>query len=417
MQQQFSIDRRPVADIRRENISNILLYLRQFPTVSRQDLCAHSGLTGAGLSRNIRELLQAGLVIEESEEPAKGQLGRRRSLVRLNPDGAYVVGITIAANRKSVVIMNAVGSIVAAKEIYNLQLSNPRATLANIAQITHWLIDEFDINRQLILGAGIVFGVPDSGISLTAKEVTSAVLGWHKTPIKELLQPQLGMPIRTVSRARALLQVETENLFMVKPSQKYLLINSGFGLGTAYHDFGNANSHAGRSSQTPSIQISHIAITGDRSLCSCGRRGCLEQTGGGAGVIRKLYDIAPDKMVDFSRASENMATVFSALAAGDKIVQKAFYDVGRHFARGIDIATAMLMPDQVFIAGEVGRQKNYIEGIRDGLAEINPSFAPSRLRICETRSADASGIFALNAFLFSDDLNLGVLQSLQRDAS
>ena len=413
MQQQFSTDRRPVADIRRENISNILLYLRQFPTVSRQDLCAHSGLTGAGLSRNIHELLQAGLVIEESEEAAKGQLGRRRSLVRLNPDGAYVVGITIAANRKSVVIMNAVGTIVAAKEIYNLQLSDPRATLAKIAQTTHWLIDEFDINKQLILGAGIVFGVPDGGISLTAKEVTSAVLGWHKTPIEEFLQPQLGMPIRTVSRASALLQVETGNLFMVKPSQKYLLINSGFGLGTAYHDFGNA----GRSSHTPSIQISHIAIPGVRSLCSCGRRGCLEQTGGGAGVIRKLYNIAPDKMVDFSRASENMATVFSALEAGDEIVQKAFYEVGRHFAHGIDIATAMLMPDQVFIAGEVGRQKNYIEGIRDGLAEINPSFAPSRLRICETRSADASGIFALNAFLFSDDLNLGVLQSRQRDAS
>lgn len=413
MQQQFSTDRRPVADIRRENISNILLYLRQFSTVSRQDLCAHSGLTGAGLSRNIHELLQAGLVIEESEEAAKGQLGRRRSLVRLNPDGAYVVGITIAANRKSVVIMNAVGTIVAAKEIYNLQLSDPRATLAKIAQTTHWLIDEFHINKQLILGAGIVFGVPDGGISLTAKEVTSAVLGWHKTPIEEFLQPQLGMPIRTVSRASALLQVETEHLFMVKPSQKYLLINSGFGLGTAYHDFGNA----GRSSHTPSIQISHIAIPGVRSLCSCGRRGCLEQTGGGAGVIRKLYNIAPDKMVDFSRASENMATVFSALEAGDEIVQKAFYEVGRHFARGIDIATAMLMPDQVFIAGEVGRQKNYIEGIRDGLAEINPSFAPSRLRICETRSADASGIFALNAFLFSDDLNLGVLQSRQRDAS
>ena len=71
--------------------------------------CRHVGLTGAGLSRNIQELLNAGLVIEEIESPVTGRLGRRRSLLRLNPDGAYAVGITIAANRKSVALMNAVG--------------------------------------------------------------------------------------------------------------------------------------------------------------------------------------------------------------------------------------------------------------------------------------------------------------------
>ena len=106
-------ENRPVTDIRKENIRNILMLLRQKNLVSRQDLCRHVGLTGAGLSRNIQELLNAGLVIEEIESPVKGRLGRRRSLLRLNPDGAYAVGITIAANRKSVALMNAVGYIMA----------------------------------------------------------------------------------------------------------------------------------------------------------------------------------------------------------------------------------------------------------------------------------------------------------------
>ena len=58
-------DRRPVNEIQKNNIRNILLSLRKGKVLSRKDLCGKCGLTGAGLSRNIHKLMDAGLVKEE----------------------------------------------------------------------------------------------------------------------------------------------------------------------------------------------------------------------------------------------------------------------------------------------------------------------------------------------------------------
>ena len=80
--------RRPVYEIRKNNIRNILVSLRKGTTLSRQELCEKCGLTGAGLSRNIHKLINAGLLIEEPESIIMGRLGRRRSCLSNNPNGA-----------------------------------------------------------------------------------------------------------------------------------------------------------------------------------------------------------------------------------------------------------------------------------------------------------------------------------------
>ena len=65
-------ERRPVNEIRKNNIRNILVSLRKGKSLSRQELCKKCGLTGAGLSRNIHKLINAGLLIEEPEPTILG---------------------------------------------------------------------------------------------------------------------------------------------------------------------------------------------------------------------------------------------------------------------------------------------------------------------------------------------------------
>ena len=103
--------------------------------------------------------------------------------------------------------------------------------------------------------------------------------------------------------------------------------------------------------------------------------------------------------------------------AGNQKVRNLFYGVGKRFSVGVDTACSVLLPDHIFIAGEVGRQKDYVKGIFSGLKEINSAFTSEEISICDTRSSQASGVFALNEFLFSDDLNLYNLEILEKDAS
>ena len=135
-------ERRPVNEIQKNNIRNILFNLRKEKLLSRKDLCEKCGLTGAGLSRNIHKLIDAGLVIEELDPVISGRLGRRRSYLSINPDGAYVFGITIAHNRKSVALMNAAGIVIVEHELTELDLTNPTAALAIIVQSVEGILAE-----------------------------------------------------------------------------------------------------------------------------------------------------------------------------------------------------------------------------------------------------------------------------------
>ena len=124
-----------------------------------------------------------------------------------------------------------------------------------------------------------------------------------------------------------------------------------------------------------------------------------------------------NQRLNFHEANLYLEKALAAADAGDQKVRKIFYDVGKRFAVGIDTACAVLLPDHIFIAGEVGRQKDYVKGIFAGLKEINSAFTNEAISICDTRSSQASGVFALNEFLFSDDLNLYDLEILDKRAS
>ena len=406
-------EKRPVADIRESNIRKILLYLRHSKILSRQDLCDQCALTGAGLSRNIHKLLNAGLIIEEPESISTGRLGRRRSYLSINPCGAYVLGITVAHNRKSVAIMNAVGVIIAERELFNLELNDPSAAFSILVNNAHELIEDSGLKFNQILGAGMVIGIPDAVITETSSKINSPSLGWKDVQVFDLIRSKTSIQFRIVSRAESLLQVEIQKLALAKTGQKYLLINCGVGLGAAFQIIG----HGPHDNMSPPIQISHIVTSDDNTICYCGRRGCLEQVGGGASIVRQLRNINPNTNVDFHKANEYLNEAFSAAKAGNESVKQAFFDAGKRFAKGIDLASSILISDQVFIAGEVGRQSDYVEGVFAGLAEIKSTLTTKRVAICNTRSAYAAGVFALNKFLFSDDFRLEKLKRIERAAS
>ena len=96
----------PNTDMRKINRSAMLRLVAKHGQISRNKLCEYMGLTGAGISRISRDLIDTGMLLETAQEGVSKGAGRRGSDLSLNPDGAYVLGITITANRKSVTLVN-----------------------------------------------------------------------------------------------------------------------------------------------------------------------------------------------------------------------------------------------------------------------------------------------------------------------
>ena len=245
-------------------------------------------------------MINAGLLIEEPEPTMLGRLGRRRSCLSINPDGAYVFGITIAHNRKSVALLNAAGKVIVEQELTELNLTDPTAALAIIVQTVKDILAKKKLDFNRVLGASVMLGISDGSVVISGNKVTSALLEWVDVPVVDLVQSKINIPVCTVSRAGALIQVEIEKL--ARPTfgqKKYLLINCGLGLGTAFRIIGGAS----RDDISPKVQISHVVIQGNDEICDCGRRGCLEQIGAGAGVVPSNKSTPPNASLPISSIS------------------------------------------------------------------------------------------------------------------
>src|SRR5688572_1757366 len=74
----------------------VLDVIRAARTISRVELAATTGLTGATISEVVKELLGDGLVVEIGRGAPTG--GKPRRLVQLNPLARYAVGVQLERN-------------------------------------------------------------------------------------------------------------------------------------------------------------------------------------------------------------------------------------------------------------------------------------------------------------------------------
>ena len=406
--------RQSVSDIRRENLRQIMTLLARHKNLTRHEICAQTGLTGAGLSRNIRELVDAGLVTDLPEVSSQNQKGRRRSILSLNAQGAFVIGMTLSANRKQVCVMNCARDIIKQHDFDDLDVTDPARVLEHFVREAKAVIAETGIDHGRVLGTGIVLGTSSAGP--IGDQVSMPVLGWQHIPVLPVLRDRLAMPVSLMSRSEALLRVEEERALAehragTRKPPRILLVNVGVGIGSAVS---GGDSFLGGLHQP---QISHLAIGGQPAICSCGRSGCLEQVASGAGVVRAVSKVPDDRLIPFHHLSGDLSKALNSARDGDMAARGAFFDAGMRMAEGLDLAVAILSPDRILIAGEVGRQPDYFNGIISGAEQSASPLRQVQIERCTTRSIYAAGLFGLSSFLFSRDLSLDSLQILSREAS
>ena len=221
-------------------------------------------------------------------------------------------------------------------------------------------------------------------------------MGWSKVPVAEFLHNKTSLPVKVETRASAILRAEM-NTVLSQGSSNPLLVNVGVGVGSASYLAGDfqwsGNSGFGK--------LSHIAHPQSDTKCSCGRRGCLEQAATGAAIVREVFAIPEYQNIPFSEMGPMLADAANRAETGDEAAKDAFFDAGRKMALGVDIALAMLNPDMILLAGETGRQADYVRGVKRGLRELRSPICEQQLQISKARSAEGSACIALDAFIYS----------------
>ncbi|WP_112261232.1 ROK family protein [Lentzea terrae] len=316
----------------------VLDLIRAAGMISRVGLVNASGLTGGTISTVVRGLIDEGLVAETGHAESTG--GKRRVMLQLNHFARYAVGVHLDDARITYVLTNLGGAVVA--RISRAGSGPDEAVVAKMAREVAALIDSVGVERDRILGLGLVAARP------SALDEFGAALA-----------RATGLPVVLDNDATAAAIGEHWS-GGVGATSTFAALHMGTGLGAGVVLGGTT--HRGPSGHAG--EIGHTCLDLDGPRCSCGARGCLEVLAGpGAVVAQARADRALSRAAGLVGGRTRVATPVAA----------DFAAISRAARRGNARALALLERSARYLAVAARSLANVLD--LEVLVLTGPSFA------------------------------------------
>ncbi|TCO46648.1 ROK family transcriptional regulator [Actinocrispum wychmicini] len=319
-------------DLRRHNRSALLSRLYLTGPGSRLDLMRASGLSSATVSNVISDLINDGMVTEAGSVDSDG--GRPRTLLRVRPDYAQVVGVDIGETHVQVGLFDCTLTTVTLAT-YPIGSLDPEAVAglvtAGVTEVTA------GVDPARLLGIGV--GVPGA---VRGDLVYAPTFGWTGVPLGAMVRPSVQAPLYVDNCARTLGQAEMWR-GAGRGAQRAVIALLGVGVGAAVAT--GVESYRGATSTTSEWGHTVVQVGGER--CRCGSRGCLEAYIGAEAILERYGKKFHTKDTE-SRMAELVAK-----SATQKAARAALAETAEYLGIGVANLINLLSPDRVVLSGWV----------------------------------------------------------------
>ncbi len=340
--------------IKPRNMSAVLLMFLRYGQISRVDLADLTGLSTTTITNLVAELIEAGVVAQDDQEPGSRQrsVGRPRRQLHLVPDARYVLGIHFGVGSVRVALTNLLAEPIAVDALEH-PLDLPVAdVLIQTSALAQSLIQR---NPQLDRGRILGLGVGASGLvdPLTGVNILAPNLNWHDVPLQDYFAARLRLPVTVDNNVRAMALGEA--LFGVgKDVYSLAFVYARVGVGAGIVVGGRLYYGGGAGAG----EIGHMTILPEGGpRCRCGNSGCLETLISEPVILREAQSIAeqhPDGLLArhwHKNSGSPIERVFAAARQGDPLtcdllVQRAHY-MGIALANLVNI----LNPELIVLGG------------------------------------------------------------------
>lgn len=245
----------------------VLEFVRLHGPLSRAQLARETGLSVQTVHNIVEDLAAADLV--SSRRATGRKRGQPGTVLTINPEGGYTIGISFDHRRLVVVLVDLAGTQRTLEE-HALDAPTPSTVLDLIEACVDRIAASIGA-RQRIWGAGVVIpALIDAGNLVTFGP--SSVPQWAGYPLAEKLSQRLALPVFMENDATA--AAVGEHLYGAgRWLQDFFYIYLGVGVGSgmifAGHPYGGSSGRAG--------EFGHITVEPGGKACTCGNRGCLER--------------------------------------------------------------------------------------------------------------------------------------------
>ena len=247
-----------------------------------------------------------------------------------------------------------------------------------LPQIAHWIRRQ-DVPFREIAGVGL--GVP--GPVRPDGTVNRCVnLGWGVVPAAAELSRLLdGVPVRVANDANAAALGECwQGAGREMDSLLLVTLGTGVGGGLVLHGDVVAGAHGSAG------EIGHMTVNPDETqLCSCGKRGCLEQYASAGGIVRMAQ--AAGLRVESAKDVSDLAEL------GNQDAQGVLKEAGRLLGLALSYAACLVDVDGILIGGGVAAAGEWLlNPVRDAF-HANVFHAASSTKLALASLGNDAGLY------------------------
>lgn len=317
------------------------------------DMAVRTGKSIPNVTKVINQLTEMGIVLECGYAISSG--GRRPLQYRLNHQNLpNILSVSIDQYYTSIAIYDLSFEILGTVKTIRNPVANGDACMAEIKAI----IAES-------LAAHI--GQPIMAIGLTIPGFVDSATGQNHSyaanhPLFDLcktIQDHFGIQTWMENDSTAIAIAE-KNFGEAQRSQDVLVVNLnwGVGLGMIIHDrlFKGHSGYAG--------EFSHIPLSDENTLCSCGKRGCLEVEASLTAAVKSASlrlsegEISSLQSIFSEQGSIRGDQLMDAANEGDQLAMESLNKIGFMLGKGVATLIHIINPEYVVISGrgaKVGR--------------------------------------------------------------
>ena len=357
---------KPIDPVRAHSRKQVMTALRRVGAAARIELAEQAGLSPATMTVVTGELLSEGLIREVADAgaPAEGKRGRPRTLLEINPDAGYAVGIKVSMHQASVSLTNMVGDVLGSEIVPVIANREDPETIAEICHArASDIIKNAAIDPDLVLGVGV--GVPGF------VGYPSGVVRWgpifqnRDVPLRDIVEQRTGL--RTFVDNDANMAALAEKWFGVgQRHQTFVIVSVEHGVGMGLVIEGKLY----RGARGFGAEFGHTTVVVGGALCRCGQRGCVEAYVSDYAIIREasVFHKPPD-VEDPQAVHRAIEELIKAADSGDDHLAMVFRRAGAMLGTGISNLYSILDPSVVVLTGERTRSARvFFDAMKDSLS-------------------------------------------------
>ncbi len=299
------------------------------------------------VTKVVNELIDTGYVVEQGYAPSSG--GRRPLMYSLIKDKLFMVVVAMDQLSTRIGIVNLNNEYLSTLAVVELTLLNNKTALKELTHHLKEYIKNSGIPTDKFIGIGI--GMP--GFINVSKGINYTYLEANTKTLKQHLLDETGIPA-FIDNDSSLIALAELKFGAAKSSMDAMVINMGWGIGLGMIINGTLfrghNGFAG--------EFSHIPISEENILCSCGKQGCLEAVASLLAVAEKaILGIKEGRISSLAY----IETLNSTVEVGNAIIKEAnkgdqyaielISDAAYKIGRGLSILIHIMNPKVIVLSG------------------------------------------------------------------